>query len=165
MVSQKVRNNASISYFFLGWIFLLAKNNPVFSDPFIRTHAKNATKGHLFFFISYFLYSSFVSEFFTYSLPVIQITINHVIEMVFFILLTLFIIHGAYIGQKGGTGEDGESSRGEFSLGESSFGFSGASEAERITFLLSYIPFLGMIVASKKKHSITATGGRVSSIF
>jgi len=56
MISQKIRTNASISYFFLGWLFLLAKNNPNFADPYIKAHAKNATKGHVIFFTSYFFY-------------------------------------------------------------------------------------------------------------
>ena len=92
MISQKIRNNASISYFFLGWLFLLAKNNPNFADPFIREHAKIATKGHGVFFIIYFLYSHFLESMFSYSIPVIQITLDHCIQIIFFAALTLFII-------------------------------------------------------------------------
>lgn len=108
MVSQKIRNNASISYFFLGWLFLLAKNNPNFSDPFIKQHAKMATKGHFLFFISYFLYSYFLSSLFAYSIPFVQITIDHCIQIAFFSFLTLFIIHGVYKGQKEEIDENGE---------------------------------------------------------
>lgn len=92
MLSQKVRNNASISYFFLGWLFLLAKNNPNFSDPFIRQHAKIATKGHVLFFTVYFFYSHFLSGFLSYSIPVIQTTTDHIIDITFFVILTFFVI-------------------------------------------------------------------------
>lgn len=92
MISQKIRNNASISYFFLGWLFLLAKNNPNFSDPFIRRHAKTATKGHILFFVVYFFYTHFLGDFFSYSIPVLQITIDRCISIAFFAMLTFFII-------------------------------------------------------------------------
>jgi len=96
MISRKVRNNASISYFFLGWLFLLAKNNPNFADPFIKQHAKIATKGHILFFVTYLFYSHFLSGFFSYSIPVLHITVDYCISIAFFLTLTLFIIRGVY---------------------------------------------------------------------
>lgn len=44
--SSQTRINAAISYFFLGFLFLLARNHPQFSLPFVRAHAKRATKLH-----------------------------------------------------------------------------------------------------------------------
>ena len=165
MISQKIRNNASISYFFLGWLFLLAKNNPNFADPFIRQHAKTATKGHLLFFVVYFFYAHFLSGFFSYSIPVIQITIDHCIDIALFALLTLFVIHGAYNGQKGDSDENKSTSSQLFSSEGRSFGFAGASEAQRIILLLSHIPFVSMIVVKRYPNIVTTTGARVSSIF
>ena len=165
MISQKIRNNASISYFFLGWLFLLAKNNPNFADPFIRQHAKTATKGHLLFFVVYFFYAHFLSGFFSYSIPVIQITIDHSIDIALFALLTLFVIHGAHNGQKGSSNEDTATTSRLFSSEGRSFGFAGASEAQRIILLLSHIPFVSMIVAKRYPNIVTTTGARVSSIF
>lgn len=165
MISQKVRNNASISYFFLGWLFLLAKKNPNFSDPFIKQHAKIATKGHALFFIAYFFYSHFLSSFFSYSIPVIQITIDHGIDIAFFAILTLFIIRGAYKGQYNATALDTEINNGLFSLQGRTFQFTGASEAQRIILLLSHIPFIGMMVAKRYPNIVTTTGARISSIF
>lgn len=123
-ISQKVRNNASISYFFLGWLFLLAKNNPNFADPFIRQHAKIATKGHILFFIAYFFYSHFLSGFFSYSIPVIQITVDHGIDIAFFVILTLFIIRGVYKGQKNESVEEIADDSGFLSLDGRNFQFS-----------------------------------------
>ena len=42
-LSSQIRTNAAISYFFLGPLFLLARNNPDFSHEFVRLHAKKAT--------------------------------------------------------------------------------------------------------------------------
>lgn len=165
MLSQKVRNNASISYFFLGWLFLLAKNNPNFSDPFIKQHAKIATKGHILFFVTYFFYTYFLGGFLSYSIPVIQITIDHGVQIAFFATLTLFIIRGVYAGQKSESSKSTGDGNGLFSLQGRIFRFSGASEAQRILLLLSHIPFIGMIVAKRFPNIVTTTGARVSSIF
>ncbi|HBB27391.1 TPA: hypothetical protein DCZ36_02765 [Candidatus Gracilibacteria bacterium] len=165
MLSQKVRNNASISYFFLGWLFLLAKNNPNFADPFIKQHAKIATKGHAIFFVTYFFYTHFLSSFFSYSIPVIQITIDHGIQIAFFVILTLFIIRGVYAGQKGEYTENAKDGIGLFSMQGCTFQFPGASEAQRILLLLSYIPFVGMIATKRFPNIVTTTGARASSIF
>lgn len=164
MISQKIRNNASISYFFLGWLFLLAKNNPNFSDVFIKQHAKAATKVHVFFFVSYFLYSHFLSGFFGYVLPIVQITIDHCIQIALFSFLTLFIIQGVYKGQKGESREIGDSSD-VFSFSGNILRLDETSEGQKAIYFLSYIPFLGMIIAKKHPHAITTSGARISSIF
>lgn len=166
MISQKVRTNASISYFFLGWLFLLAKKNPNFADPFIRKHAKIATKGHVVFFIIYFLYSHFLSDMFSYSIPVIQITLAHCIEIAFFAALTIFIIKWVYNWQKSSSVEnEGQEENSIFSLKADVFQLSWSSEAERMKLFLSYIPFLGIIIAEKYPNIVTKTGARVSSLF
>ncbi|MFA6090419.1 MAG: hypothetical protein WC774_01435 [Candidatus Gracilibacteria bacterium] len=168
MISQKIRNNASISYFFLGWLFLLAKNNPNFSDSFIRQHAKIATKGHILFFVMYIFYSHFLSKIniFSYSIPVIQITIDHVIDISFFTFLTIFIIQGVYRGQRSDSVSKNTLDYPDmFSLQGNIFQFNEASEGERVILFLSHIPFLGMLVAKKYPNTITTTGVRMASIF
>ena len=52
-----------------------------------------------------------------------------------------------------------------FSLKGDAFGLSGSSEADRMKLFLSYIPFLGMIIAQKYPNIVTTTGARVSSLF
>lgn len=164
MLSRKIRNNATIGYFFLGWMFLLAKKNPDFADPFIQNHAKNATKGHGLFLVSYIIYSYFLSRFFFHNIPIINLSIDRVIHFGFFVALTLFILYGIYNSQKGGeVTEVGDI----FSFGDShtSFWYESATETERMMFFLSHIPFLGMIIAKRYKNIITVTGARLSSIF
>lgn len=100
MLSRKIRNNATIGYFFLGWMFLLAKKNPDFQDSFIQNHAKNATKGHGLFLISYVIYSYFLSQFFFHNIPIINLSIDRLIHFGFFVALTLFILYGIYNSQK-----------------------------------------------------------------
>lgn len=64
MITQQIRTNAMVSYFFLGWTFLLGKNNPNFADPFIQAHAKNATKIQLAFLGIFVAYSYFIASYF-----------------------------------------------------------------------------------------------------
>ena len=165
MISRKVRNNASISYFFLGWLFLLAKNNPNFANPFIKQHAKIATKGHILFFVTYLFYSHFLSGFFSYSIPVLHITVDYCISIAFFLTLTLFIIRGVYKWQKDETEKDMENDNNTFSVQGCTFQYTGVGEAQRTLLLLSYIPFLSMIIERKYQNIATSTGVRVSSIF
>ena len=165
MLSQKVRNNASISYFFLGWLFLLAKNNPNFADPFIKRHAIIATKGHSIFFVAYFFYSHFLSSFFSYPLPVVRITVDYCIHIAFFFALVLFIVRGVRKGQKDESEKEMENNDTLFLTQGHTFRFSGASEAERMVLFLSHIPFAGMIIAKKHQNIVTVTGARISSIF
>lgn len=40
---EQDRINAMISYFFLGPLFLLAKKNTPFADPYVRGHAKQSS--------------------------------------------------------------------------------------------------------------------------
>lgn len=102
MLSQKTRNNATIGYFFLGWMLLLAKKNPDFSDSFIQNHAKNATKGHGLFLVSYVIYSYFLSQFFFHNIPIVNLSIDRLIRVGFFVALTFFILYGIYNSQKEG---------------------------------------------------------------
>lgn len=43
-LSEQTKINAVLSYFLLGPIFLLAHSNPNLAHPFVRSHAKNASK-------------------------------------------------------------------------------------------------------------------------
>ncbi len=55
-IPSRDRVNAAIAYFFLAPIFLLAKRNPNFAHPFVRSHAKSATKFILVFVVFFILY-------------------------------------------------------------------------------------------------------------
>lgn len=163
MISQKIKTNAAISYFFLGWIFLLASKNPNFQDPFIRHHAKVATKGHVLFFVGYILYSHFLSTLFLYTVPMIGISIDRIIDLGVFSVLTIFILFGAY---RAGKGEEIAPEQGAFlDATKTVFEYSGASEADRVILLLSFIPLLGISIAKKHPSSITAIGSNTGLLF
>lgn len=164
MLSRKIRNNATIGYFFLGWMFLLAKKNPDFADPFIQNHAKNATKGHGLFLISYIIYSYFLSQFLFHNIPIINLSIDRLVRFGFFIGLTFFILYGIYNSQKGGEAE-GVGDIFSFGGESKSFRYENATETDRMMFFLSHVPFLGMIIAKRYENIITMTGARLSSIF
>ncbi len=63
MYEEQARINATISYFFLGPIFLLVRNSGPLTDPYVRLHAKRASiimAFGLVGYITYFLLSPFL---------------------------------------------------------------------------------------------------------
>lgn len=164
MISQKIRTNATIAYFFLGWIFLLARNNPDFQDPFIRQHAKIATRGHLVFLFGYAFYSHFVSRFFMHTIPLLGITIDRVIDLSVFCTLTLFILLGAYRASRGDEAKI-TASVSERQTDPTTMTYEGATERDRMIFFLSYIPFVGVAVADRYPSAITDRGSDTGTLF
>lgn len=163
MLSQKIRTNAMTAYFFLGWLFLISRN-PNFSDPFVRLHARRATRGHVFFLALFLAYSHFLAHFFQYSLPIINITLDRVISLGVFGGLLLFVLSGAYSAQKG---EENTilSPLSDGIVGFQEWTFVGATEAERVKFFLSFVPFFGIFVARRHPNSIAIIGEKVGTWF
>lgn len=110
--SQQSRVNAAIAYFFLGWIFLCARKNPVFRDPFVLSHARKATRVHLVFILIFGGYLFFVKPYVDFPLPLIPLSSGHVIGSSLFLAFTAFFLlcaYGAYSGKVGSaTGKTGE---------------------------------------------------------
>jgi len=102
-LSPQIKTNAMISYFFLGWLFLLARNNPTFSHPFIRSHAKKATKLQVVIFGGFIIYSLYISQYIpNFLIPIIpSLTLDKIISIGFFALLAISIIRGAYLAHHG----------------------------------------------------------------
>jgi hypothetical protein len=168
LIDQKTRTNAMISYFFLGWIFLLARRNPDFAHPFIRTHAKKATRTHILLLGGFALYSFYLAKYIpNFSLPVIPtLSIDKIISVSFFILLAAAIVRGAYLAHRGESGEDTASSaRLREAFAHENIELSGSSETEKMVFLSSYIPLIGIITARRHANPITRTGAKIGSIW
>ncbi len=56
MYEEQARINATISYFFLGPIFLLARGGSPLADPYVRTHAKRSSFIMMFGCLGYAAY-------------------------------------------------------------------------------------------------------------
>ncbi len=162
-ISQKVRTNAAISYFFLGFLFLLARKNPNFSEPFVRSHAKSATKLHLLFIGYIFLHQIFLSRLLAITLPFLPIRIDRIlIIMVFAYIFTLLFIGAS----RAFAGRD---STGIFSfdLGLTSESLNGVyvqNESEMIRSILSFVPFIGPFIYEHLQTPLTRVGVRISGL-
>lgn len=75
----QVRTNALTSYFFLGFLYLLAYTKPNFSHPFVRSHAWSATRLHLGFIGFLIVYHTLLAKLLDYQIPVIEITLSRVL--------------------------------------------------------------------------------------
>lgn len=147
-MDQKIKTNAAISYFFLWELFLLAKSNPDFSHPFIRGHAKNATKIHLIFLVIFFLYKTLIENFLYIRIPVLLLSLSDIVGSLIFLAFFFVIVRGFH---KAFKWEDAS----HISLSRKSFSFSSKNtsqeltESEKVIFITSFLPFFWQIVASK----------------
>lgn len=141
-VSHQARTNAMVSYFFLGWMMLIAKANPQFQDPFVRSHAKSATRIHLTALIFFLVYFFIIKELISFTLPILGISFNTVIMTLFITGLMGYIIVGAFRAYR--------EKNALYSLDALTFqetaletqSIEHLTEQERVIVISSYIPFV-----------------------
>jgi hypothetical protein len=160
-LSSQVRTNALTSYFFLGFLYLLAYRNPNFRHPFIRAHAWSATRIHLGFLGFLVLYKLLLSRLLAYPIPLLNVSFSRVVFTAVLLYLLALLLRGAYLAYQG------EKFKG--------FGLSFATDAmpdienEKVVgeaniarTLLSFLPGIGVFVAERFPTPLTAVGARVS---
>lgn len=162
MIDQKIKINATISYLFLGELFLLARNNPNFNNDFVKSHSKNAVKIHLYFFLVLIIYNFFLAQFFYYKL--IVITLDNIFQILIYLTFLYYIVKWSYIAYKWeGTNNF------KFAINIDSPRIHDIewrlSETDKIIYLGSFIPFLWLIVWQKNELSINSHGTKLWSIF
>lgn len=153
-MEEKKRINAAISYLFMWELFLLAKNNPAFGDVFVRNHAKNATKIHLIFLILILIYKKFIEIFLYIPIPIISINISRIVETCLYIIFTLLLIRWAYRAFYWVSANDIKIRKDYFKITEDALE-DNLSETNKIIYLCSYIPFIGLIIWNKHESIIT----------
>ena len=99
--SSQVRTNALTSYFFLGFLFLMARGNPNFSDPFVQEHAKSATKIHLLFVGYLILHEYLIAPLLGYEIPVVSMNLARIALIGAFALVFAALIRGAVRAYRG----------------------------------------------------------------
>lgn len=155
-----------ISYFFLGWLFLLAKKNPDFQDPFIRSHAKSATKMHIGFLWGFWIYSLYLASYIRFPVPLIPtLTFDKVVSVCFFIVLAGLIIRWAYLAHWGITSTEVGSNRLKDAFSKENIPLENTTETQKMIYISSYVPFLGIITASRHNNPITRTGAKIGSLW
>ncbi|MCK9272092.1 hypothetical protein M0P65_00935 [Candidatus Gracilibacteria bacterium] len=164
-MNNQIKTNALISYFFLGWLFLLAGNNPNFADEFIVKHSKKATKIHFGFLVTFILYNIFLSQHLYYNIPVIMVSVDKVINLGFFTFLTLAILKGAYEAHRGIEPKSSIWNKTNLDTKSVNYNLSGISENDKIIYLTSLLPFLGIITSNNYENNITKSLAKIGTIF
>lgn len=161
-ISHKVRTNAAISYFFLGFLFLLAGRNSNFADPFVRSHAKSATKIHLLLIGYIVLHQMLISKLFSMSIPFVPISPARILLIVIFTYVFLQLFLGA---SRAFTGKPATGFSLSLDLGMDNLsGVTANSESEMIRGVLSFVPFVGVFIYEYMKTPLTRLGVRVGGL-
>lgn len=164
-MDHKICTNAAISYAPVLWeLFLLAHNNPNFNNYFIRNHAKNATKIHFSFLAIISIYKYFIEGFLYIYIPIINISIHEIIQTSIFFIFTFLLIRWAYKAHKWIEVEEIKIKRDYLKL-ETETLDKDLSEAQKMIYIASYIPFIWLIIAAKHNSPINRFWAKISWIF
>ncbi len=168
-LSSKTRVNAAIAYFFLGPLFLAAKRNPSFADPFVRAHAAAASKAMVLYAVVFFGYSRFLSEYLAFSLPIFPISLDRIVSSAILALFVATLFRGAFRAYGGKKAASAFDMIGFFHVpdigSEGMTPSKSLSETDRTLAILSFIPIFGIVIAARKPSSETALGARAGSVF
>jgi hypothetical protein len=157
----QVRTNALTSYFFLGFLYLLAYAKPNFSHPFVRSHAWSATRLHLGFIGFLIVYHTLLAKLLDYQIPVIGITLSRVVFSTVLLGLLCLIFRGSYLAYQGKKFEAFDL----INLDKSAnplIHHKISGEADLIRGLLSFFPIIGMFIAERFPTPLTQVGSKVS---
>jgi len=164
-MDHKIQTNAAIAYAPVLWeLFLLAKANPDFWNTFVRNHAKNASKIHFSFLAIILVYKYFVAGFLNIFIPIINISINDIVQVSFFLIFTFLLIKWAFSAHSGTEAEDIKIKKDYLKL-ETELLEHELSEAQKMIYIASYIPFIWLIVAAKHNSPINKFWAKISWIF
>lgn len=149
-----------IAYFFLAPIFLLVRPGTPIGHPYVRWHARRASLimlGGLVVILSYvFLIQGLV------TFQVFGISLDSLILTVIMSVLIWYLIHGAYRAYHGVSATE----MGEIHIElDTTHEAGGYSEEQKVRILASFIPFIGMSIASRNSGNEYQTGARIGSFF
>lgn len=163
MDNNQIKTNAVISYMFLGWLFLMAKANPNFNHEFIRKHAMKATKIHAIFLVIFISYNLFLSGFLNINIPFLLISIDKIINLIIFAILTISILKWCYRAHKWLEPEN-ISFRKIYSNNSTNYEIKNIWESEKMLYLWSFLPFLWIISAKNYENDFTKIWVKIWSI-
>lgn len=163
-MDKQTTTNAAISYLFLAPLFLLAKSNPNFGNIFVRTHSKNAFKIQLSFLVIVSIYVYFISPFTHYSIPVINLQIHNIIMGLIYLFFTFLLLRWAYKAQKWQEVEDIKIKKDYLKIEVQELSWN-LSEAEKMIFLTSFIPFIWLISAQRYNLKFNSYWTKVGSLY
>lgn len=147
--NQKIKNNAISAYllFLISIIFIFVKKNPDLNNDFVKKHAKSAFLIHLLIILNIFLMKFY---WILGNFSVLSFSLNFIISTIIFLILFLMLILWMYKAYKW-----------EFFTIWEIFKWSSNKnlldinkdwnfwEKDKLTFILSFIPFIWQILTSK----------------
>jgi len=139
--NKKIIANAVSAYFmiFVSLLFLVSKDNKYLNNSFVKSHTKTAFIIHVMFLVTYIVFVSFGlgKEF-----SVLGYGVNTILASVIFIGLLAMLLYGIYRANKGEvlTADELLTLSRQDKL--TSIEKKELSEQEKVSIILSYIPFL-----------------------
>ena len=153
-LNAKTVNNAVSTYFFIccSWLLLFIKTNKNIDNTFVKSHIKSSSLIHLWIIITYIL---FVSNSIFWSFNILWFPLNHIIAASIFIWLLWILIFGMYKAHN----------KQIFGKNDVKIIFKidnlidinkdeKINEKDKLTILLSCIPFIGFLIFPKNKEKI-----------
>ena len=151
-LNEKIIANAKVAYFFLSIFFLFNLENKDINNPFVKNHAKTAFLLHIGILITYIV---FIIYWLGQSIRLLDYSLNHIIAMIIFILLFLTMLYWIYKAHNSKTFKIWEIIKvweiiwltKKWNLIDINQDME-TDEKDKITIILSYIPFIWYIVSS-----------------
>ncbi len=94
-MNTQARINAMIAYFFLGPLFLAVRGENPIAEPYVRGHAKRASVIMGVGLVILIAYLFLLKPILNFQLP-FGISLNSVILTAYMLILSGYLIHGAY---------------------------------------------------------------------
>ena len=144
-ITEKIKGNAISAYLmiFISWLFLLNKVNPDINNSFVKSHTKTAMLIHLWFLITYIVFIS-NAVFAWYSF--MWFWINNIITDIIYIWLLFLLITWIYKAKNSETFNISKNLNISKTKNILDIDWNWkVTEKEKITILLSYVPFIGFI--------------------
>ena len=162
---QKTKNNAIISYFlvWIAWALLFNKSNEHINNNFVKQHAKSASFLHVLIIIIYLVFKTFwIAHEFVYF----NLNLSDIIAMSSFTMIFMFMLLGIYKANN----EDSFSIWQMFTITKTKNLVSiekgeKMEEQDKITVILSYLPFIWNIVSIKSENPQLIQNTRLVNLF
>jgi hypothetical protein len=159
--SSQIRVNAAISYCFLAPLFLLAGNNPIYAESFVREHSWRAIKLQIGL-LAYYVFSAFIlSGLLSYTIPVLELRVDRIVTLGVTIIVFGLLVYGALQAFKGNTA--GASGLKNLMLAEQPNLDTGSlSESDIARTLWAFVPFVSFFVVERFTTPLVVIGAKIT---
>lgn len=164
-MEQKIKINWAISYLLLWELFLMAKGNPSFSNPFVKNHSKNATKIHFIFLIIILVYKYFIQNYLSFSFNIInKISIWAIIESIIYWIFIILLIRWSYKAFSWIEASEIQIKKDYLKI-DNDIVTADFNETQKMIYIASYIPFFWLIIWARFNNPINRYGAKISWLF